>query len=160
MPDRRRRQQRKPAAVQAPAGKRQPTKSVSVVGGRNPRAVEQPRTPEALSWRVNDMDLGGPWGWHLADEKVLRLVREKLGSFETMTWGELLGDKHKPIPVEHLCPKARARLVDIERDDIPELGELRVGNKPRIWGWLQGDVMHLLWWDPEHEVCPSKLRNT
>ncbi len=40
------------------------------------------------------------------------------------------------------------------------LVSLRLGAKKRIWGVLEGSVLYVLWWDPHHEVYPSKKRHT
>lgn len=77
-----------------------------------------------------------------------------------MTWGEIRGDKHKFIPSENLCTEARRRLVDIAQDDADGLYELRLSGTERVWGHRIEDVCHLVWWDPDHTVCPSTLRNT
>jgi hypothetical protein len=108
------------------------------------------------------LDEGGPWGWAKADPQKLGELREKLSNFETMAWNEVFrsGSKNKRIPVEHLCPDAQRRLEKRRLDDVEELYELRIAGKPRIWGIRQDAVYYLLWWDPEHTVCPSQLRHT
>lgn len=30
----------------------------------------------------------------------------------------------------------------------------------RLYGFLLGHVFHVVWWDPDHEIWPSKLKHT
>jgi hypothetical protein len=66
----------------------------------------------------------------------------------------------KSIPVENLSPEATQRLREVHHDDEEWLFEIRLGNKPRVWGIRRETVFLVLWWDPEHLVCPSPLRHT
>lgn len=155
------RPKRVPPNVPVSGGKRKPTSAVDVRGGRRPAAVEAPSDRTTLSWRFGAADLEGPFGWHRVDLATAIYLQNKLAAFETMTWSDLINSPHnKRIPVEHLCRKAQERLLDLRQDDISELWELRLGGKQRIWGWRVGDVLHLLWWDPDHQVCPSTLKHT
>ncbi len=142
-------------------GGRRPTKAVPVLGGRHLAAVETPRDDVRISWRLGSVDTDGRRGWYQLDKGTALYLHNKLASFESMTWGELAAStNHKQIPVENLCAAAQQRLVELRRDDLGDLWELRLGGKQRVWGWRSGDVMNLLWWDPEHEVCPSSKKHT
>jgi hypothetical protein len=80
-----------------------------------------------------------------------------------MTWAEMRQGKHppaKPIPVQHLCAQAQARLAEVGRDDFDILWELHVAGLPRLWGIRIQATFNLLWIDLEHAVCPSHLRHT
>ena len=60
---------------------------------------------------------------------------------------------HKGQSVESLCGEARTRLealcISTER-----VFRLRRGTNLRIWGYLEGPILHLLWYDRAHKVCP------
>jgi hypothetical protein len=115
------------------------------------------------AWRVSFLQLVDPFGWHaIGSEKAVE-VRTKLGHFESMTWHQILtegGGHNHPIPVGDLCKTARDRLEDLRLEDIDELVSLRLGGAERVWGIRNGNVMLLLWWDPEHAVCPSLKKHT
>ena len=64
------------------------------------------------------------------------------------------------VPVEQLCSQAKKRLEELRLLDLEELHSLRLSGEERIWGILTQNVITLLWWDPNHEVCPSELKNT
>lgn len=151
---------KKPAASAIPGGGRMPVVGVEVAGGRRPAVARTPQSDPTISWRVGSMDVDGRWGWAGLDGDTVRLVHQKLAAFETMTWGELTKDKsnNKQIPVGNLCSEAQQRLTELRLDDQDALWQFRLGGRQRVWGWRAADVLHLLWWDPEHEVCPSAKR--
>jgi hypothetical protein len=76
-----------------------------------------------------------------------------------MAHGQRRGDnKHKFIPIEHLCGDAQRRLVELQLDDFDQLFRFRLGNMERLWGVVEGGVFYPVWWDPQHKVCPSADR--
>lgn len=114
-----------------------------------------------LSCRVLDLD--GPYGWsHISGEK-LREVMDKLKSHESRRLAEIFRDaKHHnhPIALEDLSKEARARLEELALDDIDCVHTLRLSGAERIIGWRFENVYYVIWWDPEHRVCPSQLKHT
>lgn len=50
--------------------------------------------------------------------------------------------------------EATRRLQALRLDDFDELFRFRLGNLPRLWGILDGDIFYPVWWDPDHEVYP------
>jgi hypothetical protein len=135
------------------------------VTAREPEVRKVPRSiPPASyhhlrpSWRVASMELVDPFGWHTVDAETLLSIRQKLAHFETMTWSEILvtGKKRNhSIAVEDLCLQAQHRLeeVGLALDDVVSL---RLSGPERVFGYLDNGVLVLLWWDPLHQVCPSK----
>jgi len=55
-------------------------------------------------------------------------------NFETMTWSQILGQRHHSIPTERLCSKAKKRLKEIEQDDVEEVVSLAFSGKERLIG--------------------------
>ena len=115
------------------------------------------------AWQISKLEMQDPFGWHVLDEKTLHNIREKLKNFESMTIHEIFVNGKKfnhSVPVEDLCTKAKNRLGELKLFDLEELHSLRLSGTERIWGILTQNVIALLWWDPEHEVCPAELKNT
>ena len=116
-----------------------------------------------ISWRVTRLQLVDPFGWHTLSHAKLLDVLAKLAEFEKLTWNEILVERQKQnhsVQVTQLCSEAQKRLAEINLDDIEQLVSLRLSGKERVWGMREGAVLLLLWWDPEHQVCPSLLKNT
>ena len=115
------------------------------------------------SWRFTKLELVDPFGWHTIDTALLHFIRGKLQDFESMTWNQILvvGKKfNHSVKVSEIERSAMERLRSLRLDDIEELISLRVTGAKRIWGIRQGGALLLLWWDPNHQVCPSKLKHT
>lgn len=110
------------------------------------------------------LQMQSPYGWQDATEATLNSVRSRLEAFESMTWKEILLDGKKAnhaVKVHLLCKSAQDRLEEIFGAlDVDQLISLRVSGTERIWGLLDGATMKILWWDPDHEVCPSILKHT
>jgi hypothetical protein len=130
---------------------------------KTPRKAGFDENPMRLkpAWRVGRLELCDPYGWHeLQGDEILEVL-SKLKSFESMLLAEILGSsQHHQVKTESLCKEARDRLEELNLDDIEELLSLRVTGVKRVWGILEHNVVILLWWDPDHQVCPAPLRNT
>jgi hypothetical protein len=85
-------------------------------------------------------------------------------TFESMTVNEAFhcGDyPGKCYDLEALPnPEARERLEVLRLADQTKIWRLRVGGTGRLYGFLRGNVFHVVFWDPNHDVWPSNLRNT
>lgn len=123
--------------------------------------VCRPRAPAGDShehrpaWRFSHCDGDGPWPWNW-DSVLVHF--DKLVQLEGRTWPDITGKGAigaKRIPLANLCKAAQRRLEQVLVDDTDALWELGLGGKPRLWGLRVGSCFHFLWWDPEHEVCPS-----
>ena len=132
------------------------------MGRKKPRQEPAPDSQYTTPvWRLSSMDLEGPFGWGNLTESKLRDIRSKLAGFESNTWHEILvRDSHRShtVLVERLSPKAKKRLREIDMDDIDALVSLRLSGPERVWGIRTAGIFDLLWWDPQHLVCPSKRR--
>jgi hypothetical protein len=114
-----------------------------------------------LAWRFNAVDRGGPFAWsNLTCSDMHKSVIEKLADFETMDEGALQNKGCHEIETHILCKEAQQRLLYLELDDLTCLFSLRLGSKTRVFCIRRPTYMRVLWWDPEHKVCPSKKKNT
>lgn len=114
-------------------------------------------------WRISDLEMEGPYGWHKIDIQTFEHIRAKLSDFESMTWNQILMDgkkQHHSISPEQITKAAKERLIAIDQDDAAILVSLRLTGTNRVWGILEEGVLRLLWWDPNHEIFPSKKKHT
>ena len=79
-----------------------------------------------------------------------------LHEYEQWTWTALEQEHKKGHPqVVTTCAKAaRDRLLELQIDD-DTLYSVRVSDTARVWGIKRGDLLEVLWWDPNHEVYPT-----
>ncbi len=137
----------------------------------NPQPVKVPRQaidPDVYAqhkacWAFSRMDCGGDFGWNQATVEDLQVIRDVLCNFETMTWSAIFLDAKKQnhsCDVASLSSKARTRLLEIGMDDQDKLWSIRLSSKKRLWGILDRGIFYIVWWDPNHQVYPSTLKNT
>lgn len=112
-------------------------------------------------WLLQRLEFEGPFGWKGIDScsKIVDVI-SKLKNFETMRWDEILGAQHHEVRVRDLSREAQKRLEQIGLEDIDQLVSLRLTGRERVWGIRLQRNMNLLWWDPNHQVCPSLKKHT
>ncbi|MBC7873326.1 MAG: hypothetical protein H7Y01_04980 [Ferruginibacter sp.] len=115
-------------------------------------------------WSFSQLDFYAEvGGWiHLQPEDRDALLA-RFRDWEKMTWAEILSEGRKQnhsIFVSKCSDKAQERLEHLKLDDLEELMSLRVSSRARVIGIRVREVFRILWWDPEHAVCPSHLKGT
>jgi hypothetical protein len=87
----------------------------------------------------------------------------KLKDFETKKWFELENEKfgkngkskHHLVSINKIIPSARDRLTELNLDDIEDLFSIRLTSTQRIWGIRNYNYFKILWFDFDHNICPS-----
>lgn len=113
-----------------------------------------------LGWRFCNVDLSGPFSVSSLSEQDRRTVWERMTKFEQMTMAQIRDTKSHSISIYQLGKDARKRLQELNLDDLDDLWSFRVTGKKRFWCIKQQNVYALLWWDPQHRVCPSPKKHT
>jgi hypothetical protein len=139
-------------------------------------AVESPPDKEARqapnaegddTWfvrvRMHRADTGGAWS--ILDvtrdehERLLKLIQdiEKLPAKEAFSSAQ----NCQQYPDMTDCPNAdtKKRLVD-EYQGLDSLVRFRLDGTTRVYGARERHEFHLLWWDRDHQVWPSKKKHT
>ena len=112
-------------------------------------------------WRIAFIDYDGRWGFNgLTNKEKLIDILTKLKDFEGMKWGEIEGNHHHLISITNICKDAKNRLLEIGKDDYQDLFSFGLSGIERLWGIRQHEAFYILWWDPNHSVCPSKKKHT
>ncbi len=113
------------------------------------------------AWRVSLLEMHTPYGWKALGEAEAIQVRDRLASYESMKWKEIVPSyRSHLIKVSDLSKEARDHLAAIEQDDVDSVVSLGIDQLSRVVGILEHNVLKVLWWDPSHEVCPSTKPNT
>lgn len=145
---------REPIVVESPG----PRRSLPALDVDNTEILRR-----RLVWRFSEVDDTGEWPPHEIGATAMGDLLRRMGNFEAMTVGEIFAPGSqvgKTYEVESLPKKVRDRLEEIERDDLTELARLRCGARPRLYGVLREHIFHVLWWDADHAVYPSKKKHT
>jgi len=114
-------------------------------------------------WQLNMIDMEhAEWGWKNFGSAHINEFLEKMKHYESRKWYEIHQDKKRDhlVSVDKLSPEAQKRLNELNLGDTERLYRLKFTGKLRIWGILHGHIFKILWFDPEHTVCPSQLRHT
>lgn len=144
---------------------KKPKTAFSPTSDKVPRAEFNPLAfhSERPVWRMKSVDVGcDQWGWNLIEGGDLHRIRERLGHYETMTFREILNKDRTgchDVEVFRMIPGAQKRAAQMA-PGRESLFSLRINGQERVWGIREGHIIHLLWWDPRHEVCPSTLQGT
>lgn len=124
---------------------------------------------EKIAWCFDMIDRSGKFAFDLSREDFkLYDVMEKIVDYGSMTWSEVKKQthdkgksKHHTLAIESLSHEALERFKVRCLDDYSDsLFSFAFQNKLRIIGIRDKAFFRVLWYDPEHEVCPSTKKNS
>ncbi len=144
------------------------------VGGTPVQSIRAGGDPDSImslypSWRFLRCDSSGRWAFN--GERLERTfwseIFPKLQELEGMTWSDILVKSQKRyhnIAPEALNKDAQDRLTEL-CVEAGAICSLRLTGKQRIYGYLEGPVYHILWYDNGHGdndtcVCRSYKKHT
>jgi hypothetical protein len=121
-----------------------------------------------FSFRYADRGHNGAWGWPGGDSAAE--VLNFLCDMSQLTWNEIKNQrtggkdrhkKHHHQAVDAVCAEAQRRFAELRLDEVfEEFFRFRLGGQKRLWGFVVASVYYVVWWDPDHQVCPSEKRHT
>ncbi len=138
-------------------------------GKKTVRQIQGSSDSEKIVWLFDNLDMAGEFAFDVNREDFHhKEVMEKMIAYSSMTWAEIKRQthdggksKHHEIDVESLSLKAveriRAKHLEEATDSIFSFA---LQNKLRILGIREGRFFHVLWYDPEHQACPSQKKHT
>lgn len=120
-------------------------------------------------WRFDMIDRSGKFAFDL-NRKDFRHkdFMEKLIAYSSMTWRDVTSQthdegksKHHFLSADSLSREALERVKARELDEsLDAIFSFALENKLRIVGVRIDENFHVLWYDPEHEICPSSKKHT
>lgn len=152
-----------------PRSQHSPSDSQSPRASANPDNIMQMHMSYEL-FSCADREGEWSWGqhrnWCQPDAKAADacIIRATMLEMSCLTWAEIFSQmtgrknrhkKHHSQSWDSLCNEAQERWLEIERSE-EELFRFRTGSKSRIWGFRQGRVFNVVWWDAEHQVYPTE----
>ena len=149
--------------MKRPRGKKTPKAQVSPLNNKQPRIAAPPPTFRGgvLSWRFNAVDKNGPFSWlNLADGAEFMSVINVLAGLETMEEAKQAQKGCHFIALDRLSKPAQDRLTEMALDDLDELYSIRLSGRGRVFCVHRPSYMRVLWFDPDHQVCPSVKKHT
>ena len=149
--------------MKRPQGKKIPKIARAPEAKKEPKIAAMPPSFRGgvIAWRFNAVDKNGPFSWlELDDPTEHKTVIETLADIETMHEAALAGRGCHFIALSKLAKKAQVRLTALDLDDLDELYSIRLNGRGRVFCVHRPQYMRVLWFDPEHKVCPSLKKNT
>ncbi|HWT04909.1 MAG TPA: hypothetical protein VN224_04060 [Xanthomonadales bacterium] len=152
-------------AKHEPSFSKTPRTGVIVHVEKRPKFTTEPGSIMDLrpAWRLGNLRMKAPFGWDAITGDEMKQVVEHFKGLESMTWSAILigAKKHNHnCDVAEMCRQAQACLIEDWQGGADEILTMRLTNRKRIWGILEGAVVYLLWWDPTHAVYPTEPKNT
>jgi hypothetical protein len=159
-----RKRDKHPRTAFQPSVAKQPFVGTEPRVGKVPAIAADPSTNHlSPSWRVARLQLVDPYGWHEIGAAKLLEIRAKLANFESMTWNDIVvrGKKRNhTVGISEIRKDAQLHLSSLNLYDLDEVVSLHLTGTERVWGYREGAVLHVLWWDPDHQICPSLPKHT
>ena len=92
----------------------------------------------------------------------------KMIEYSSMTWAEIKKQTHDMDKSKHhylvysaLSKDARDRIDDLNMFDLTDaIFSFAFNNTLRIIGFRDNEYFHVVWYDRNHQFCPSKLKHT
>lgn len=136
-------------------------------GGKQAIIIEsvQSQDEKIPSWRFNIWDDQFPKSCNKSES--IASIMDFLISLERMKWkeikaasgGKTKGTNSHYLELKYLSKEAQNRANAIHLD-VDEVFSLRINGAHRIFGILEEGVFHIIWDDPEHEICKSNKKHT
>ncbi len=146
-----------------PKGKKVPKIAAAPEAKKEPKIAAPPPTFRGgvIAWRFNAVDKNGPFSWlELSDPAEYKAVIEALADIETMQEAALDARGCHFISLSKLAKVAQDRLTELQLDDLDELYSIRLNGRGRVFCVHRPKYMRVLWFDPDHQVCPSVKKHT
>lgn len=145
------------------------TKKTADKKGKSTVKTTEGTDKEYPVWMFTNLDKAGKFAFdtNRADFQHQEVL-EKMINYSNMTWAEIKKQthddgksKHHIIEYEKLSKAAQDRIKAKKLEqDSDAVFSFALQNKMRIVGIKRGKEFHVLWYDPEHEVCPSTKKHT
>lgn len=118
-------------------------------------------------WQFDMIDRNGKFAFDVnRDGFKHKVFLEKLIDYSSMTWTEVKKQTHDNGKSKHhflssLSNEATERLKNRQLEEYEDsIFSFALENKLRVVGIRKNEDFHVLWYDPEHEICPSKKKHT
>jgi hypothetical protein len=140
--------------------KKVPRPSGNPYSGKKPKEAAQTKPRGPFRWSTAHTVLVGAFGFAQAEHAhLLHDIIPRLHGFQTMNWEQLGGQGCHEIAFGSLSKDGQAAVQEACDDDL-DVYSLRINGAMRVLGTVDGNVCLLRWFDPEHQFCPSTLKNT
>lgn len=145
------------------------TKRSTDTNTKNTIRIEKSTDNHTIVWKYDRIDRSGKFAFNLSrDDFNHKDFLDKMIQYSNMTWIEVKRQthddgrsKHHFISADDLSKTAQERFFALHLEEYSDtIFSFAFQNKLRILGIRENEQFHVVWYDPYHEVCPSKKRHT
>ena len=120
-------------------------------------------------WSFDNIDTNGDFAFDLTrDDLNTDFILGKLISYSSMTWQEILRQTHDngksknhELNLDRLSQKAVERIKKKHLNiDVDSLFSFALDNIKRLIGIRKDATFQVIWYDANHEFCPSPKKHT
>lgn len=128
------------------------------------RAVASPANTDPsinkfFRFRFNEVDLNGPWCLTSITPEDHHALIDFMREMESLLVREVIDGrrgKREDVAAASPNPDAQRRAQERYPDDHDRIHSLHLSGAKRIWGIQNENEFSVIWWDPNHEVWPTK----
>ncbi len=138
-----------------------PRKAIPAAAGRA-AAVLLPHVGK-LTVRWTKFDYEGPFCLSRSSIDTVVQMLKQAANMESMTVLEVFrGDTGKDYGDPERLPNSDAvtRIRELGFNDETNISTLRFSGRQRLYGFRRDNDFYAIFWDPEHEIWPTKLKHT
>lgn len=115
---------------------------------------------ECISWKVGRLMRDGYFGWDHCSAEHLAKVLARLSELEKVRFEELAKHRDHPLTKGKLSREAIREITDRGFEEFHDmLFSLHFDGLTRVIGFRDRSFFQLVWFDPEHQFCPSNFAN-
>jgi len=148
--------------------------SLNVETSKQPRTQRDPNSIMQLNmkWCCKQADLDGKWSWgqerQWSEQDWNTIIQPNLEMFSGLTWADIFAqqtgtkerhNKHHEMEISEIITEAINRWEEIELDQYDTIFRFRLSGKKRLWGYRITHTFKLVWWDPTHQIYPTKKKS-
>ena len=124
---------------------------------------------EKVVFRFDKIDRTGKFAFDIGRKDFShKLVLDKIISYSSMTWTEIKRQTHDGgksknhmLDPDSISAEVMERIKERGLEEYSDaIFSFALQNKIRIVGYRENQFFYVLWYDPNHEICPSTLKHT
>lgn len=139
------------------------------------REIKHSQSPEkfydkAPIWSFKKIDqTHEKWGLDIHANAWKEIIKKLIDFERQETWSVILqapnnkrrsNTKNHAISIDSMIKEAQKRIIDLQLDEFDSFYSLHLTGTERLWGYIQEGIFYVIWYDQNHEICPSKKKHT
>lgn len=132
------------------------------VVSKQPKTKHQDQKTDKVIFSFVQFDGQIEWCKDAPSQHSVWEILDRVKNIERLGWTQLAAnqDHHHPIPFTDLIKEAHDKAKKLRIDDYEEIWSFRFTGTQRLWGVKDNNHFLVIWWDPDHQICPASKKHT